>query len=386
MLPWIAVVADPSLIFNAKKQGKTTHAIVIGVGWYPHLPKGGGKQLADPQGLTQLTSPIASARAFATWLLSEFTSADRPLSTVRFLTSEKKPKPFANPKTGEARPPTPATFAAIETAVKGWYDEGMKEEGSLLVFYYCGHGLGSESTMTLLPQDFAADPDNVLDTAIDFSTLRRGMNQCKAQNQAFFIDACRSQTDITRYSPTFAGRPIKSPSALTTEKQQTVFWSTRAGANAQGAKNKTSFYTETFLAGLRGMGADNSLAPWKVSTVSLAGAIKIDMQRRSLNQAPPAEPNDLFVINDIVGAPKVPVSVLCLPEALRPKVKLSCRLADKVVLAQKKPDPKPWVIEVDAMTEYVFGVVDTAGKALSIDKPKATIAPPGRAVELKVKP
>jgi hypothetical protein len=213
------------------------------------------------------------------------------------------------------------------------------------------------------------------------------MNQCTAKNQVFFIDACRSQTDITRYSPSFAGRPIKSPSALTTAKDQTVFWSTRAGANAQGTKRKPSFYTETLLAGLRGMGADNSLAPWQVSTVSLAGAIKIDMRRRALNQAPPADPNDMFVLNDIVGAPRVPVSVICLPEALRPKVKLSCRVADKIVTAQKKPDPKPWVIELEALQQaYEFAAADKTGKALKVDKPTAVIVPPGRPVELRVKP
>lgn len=380
------MVGDPSLIFNAKKKGPTTHAIVVGVGWYPHLPGGGGTKIRDPQGLTQLTSPIASARAFATWLLTPdgFKNGQRQLSTVRFLTSEKKPKPFFNPKTGESAPPAPATFQNLDAAIKAWYDDGNKEDANLLLFYFCGHGLGTESTMTLLPQDFGADPDNVLDTAFDFSTFVLGMKHCKAGSQAFFIDACRSPTDILRYSPKFAGRPIKSPNGVPPQKDQSVFWSTRAGANSQGVKNKPSYYTSTLLAALGGLGADLRTGTWQVSTGSLANAVKVEMNRRALSQAPPADPNELFVINDVIGNPKVPVSVICLPEELRPKVKLSCSVAAKVVEKQKKPAATPWVIELPALQEpYVFAAQGPDGP-LVVQEPNAMVLPPGRAVNLKV--
>ncbi len=379
--------ADASLIFDAKKKGPTTHVLIVGVGWYPHLPGGGKKQVADPQGLSQLTSPNASARALASWFLAKdgFVNRERPLSTLRLLTSEKKPKPFVNPKTAATLVPEQATFAALKTAIDGWYRAGDASPLNLMIFYYCGHGLGSEAAMTLLAQDFGADPTNILDTALDFSGFRRGMKQCKARQQVYFVDACRSRSDILVYSAQFAGQPVKVASATTELKQQPVFWSTRFDAEAQGTKNKPSYYTETLIAALRGLGAERTSGSWQVSTGALALALPHEMLRRNLPQLPPADDVTPFAIADVPVDPKVPVSVICDPEAARPSMKLSCSLATAVIKAETKPGAGPWQLELAALPDvsYSFSAKALAPKFRDSSAVES-IRPPGQIIRLKV--
>src|SRR4051812_36771197 len=59
------------MFFEANQPGPSLHALVIGVGGYPHLPGGGGRMIADPLrygNLGQLTSSPRSALEFAIWL------------------------------------------------------------------------------------------------------------------------------------------------------------------------------------------------------------------------------------------------------------------------------------------------------------------------------
>jgi hypothetical protein len=66
-------------------RGPATHAIVIGVGKYDHLPGGGGTPVRRPEGMRQLTSPPASARRFAEWLISGLNYPPKPLASVALL-------------------------------------------------------------------------------------------------------------------------------------------------------------------------------------------------------------------------------------------------------------------------------------------------------------
>jgi hypothetical protein len=70
--------------------GSATHALVIGVGSYPHLLGGSGALCEDNEGLAQLTSPPVSARKFADWLICSFANPDKPLASVALLISEEE--------------------------------------------------------------------------------------------------------------------------------------------------------------------------------------------------------------------------------------------------------------------------------------------------------
>jgi len=69
------------LLDKSSKPG--THAVVIGIGRYPWLVGGKAKpRFAQNDGMAQLTSPPASARAFATWLLETYENPEAPLVSL----------------------------------------------------------------------------------------------------------------------------------------------------------------------------------------------------------------------------------------------------------------------------------------------------------------
>jgi hypothetical protein len=94
-------------------QGPATHAIIIGVGRYPHLGNGDGPLTPNHDGMGQLTSPPHSARAVARWLIRSLHDPAKPLADVALLVSEDKPKPFLNTRTGVSVPVPTATIDEI---------------------------------------------------------------------------------------------------------------------------------------------------------------------------------------------------------------------------------------------------------------------------------
>src|SRR5262245_55400898 len=104
--------------------GAATPAIVIGVGAYPHLPAGSQALVAEPEGMSQLTSPPISARKFAAWLIERYDVPSRPLATVALLVSEARPKPFVHPVSGASIPLEVATIGSLKAALEAWRARG----------------------------------------------------------------------------------------------------------------------------------------------------------------------------------------------------------------------------------------------------------------------
>lgn len=80
------------LLDKTKKPG--THAIVVGIGRYPWLEGGGKPTFNKSEGMEQLTSPPASAREFANWLLDTYDNPEAPLASVDLLLSDAKSQQF----------------------------------------------------------------------------------------------------------------------------------------------------------------------------------------------------------------------------------------------------------------------------------------------------
>ena len=82
--------ASPFLVYeNPIPAGPATHAIVIGVGDYPHLNGGAERKTQDHENMGQLTSPPVSARQFASWLIESFHHPAKPLATVSLMLSPR---------------------------------------------------------------------------------------------------------------------------------------------------------------------------------------------------------------------------------------------------------------------------------------------------------
>ena len=116
---------DDFLVHEQDVAGSATHALVIGVGSYPHLVGGGRRLTTDNEGMRQLRSPPVSARAFARWLFT-MRYLPKPLASLALLVSEEPQQSFLNPWTRIEHPVAAATFEHVRDAIKAWKVRGSR--------------------------------------------------------------------------------------------------------------------------------------------------------------------------------------------------------------------------------------------------------------------
>ena len=344
-----------ALIHNSPMQGPATHALVIGVGDYPHLKDGKGPHFSAHENMGQLTSAPISARRFAEWLIGSdgYHDPARPLASVRLLLSEKTrirtQSRFKNSETGETHSVPRAILSEVEAATKDWARTLNENEDHLGLFFFSGHGVMSGFEQALLLSDFGDNKDFVpTKYAIRFNQFRNGMKWIRAREQCYFVDACRS------YSPKFAedhgatGETIISPdknSTFSRQVQQPVFNATLEGEPAFGRIKEPSVFTAALLWALKGGGADDVSGPdqWRIDAAQLQRAIEFIVKRSAerekmvFTQIAPGENMTAVTMGELRGPPEVPVKLCCAPDDATALAEFDYPVANKWLLGQ--PDP-----------------------------------------------
>ena len=183
-----------------------THAIVIGVGDYVHLPEIAfdSTNIKNTFGLTKLSSPPISAINFAHWLMGSkhvdgvekswgLQNQNAPLGTVELLTTA----PQFETRTCSLTIEQP-NISNIESAFHRWFQRGNTNKNNVALFYFCGHGVQkSDKDHLLLASDFG-NSLNPWQDSFNFTKTYQGMVECQASVQCFFIDACRDESSSIR--------------------------------------------------------------------------------------------------------------------------------------------------------------------------------------------
>ena len=238
---------DDSLVFldDARTDDDPgTHVLIIGVGRYTY-GKGAGE---SPVGgdLRQLTSPPISARAMATWFLTSYQNAAKPLASVSLLVSEAEPRSFQPPEGANPFDPPTATLANVKEAAGHWSKRVGTNKDNLAVFYFCGHGASLGQQAALLLDDFGK-PGADFDGAVDLDVLRGTMRNSPAIQQTYLLDCCRTNADDFYRNETSVGLRIVSLASFqrghTTPPQQFVLFPTIDGEEAFGIKDRVSVFT-----------------------------------------------------------------------------------------------------------------------------------------------
>lgn len=386
-------------VFNTKVKGAATHAIVIGVGHYPHLPGGSSpvKFTAEPS-LGQLASPPVSARAIARWLIEEYRHPAKPLASVRLLLSDSKSKTFEFIHAGKQKQveTLATTMPEVKQAVRAWHDDGNQNADHLLLFFFCGHGIAASPDLGLLLADFGAEPKAPLEGSIHFRVFRNNMDTCAAREQCYFIDACRVATDTLIIESGNAGQSIidkvKTYNVSGRLRQEHTFYSTLAGAKAYARPGgQPSLFTEALLEGLKGAGCEEATpGQWQVEAVILHRALSKLMQDASLRLAVPeiqlstADDNATVMLNT-VAAPVIPLTVGCRPREANGVATLHCTNGAEV--RKRGPDKKhkTWKLIVP-IGEYDFAARFRAAAGYQLaELLKHPIRPTFPYIELKVK-
>jgi hypothetical protein len=357
------------LVHTDEGRGPSTHAIVIGVGEYPHLLGGAGPLSPDHDGMGQLSSPPASARMFCRWLIEELNDPAKPLAGVSLLLSEYGSDSFQHPTTGRHVPVAAATMETVDAALRDWKARGDANPENRLIFFFCGHGIAQGPETSLLPTDYGERPDNSLDAAIDFYRFHLGMNTCAAKEQCFFVDACRASSDTLIEAMGYAGRPIIQPRGRTRRaggpREAPIYYSTVAGEDAYGRPDEPSPFTDALLRGLKGAGGDDSEGDWRVTSTRLKEAMDDFLRSAEVGegrvQVPATGELTTFDLHYLARPPEVPVTICCRPAEATADAELSYGTGGRV-RERRAPAESDWEITL-SVGSYEFAAEFAAGRA-----------------------
>jgi hypothetical protein len=324
------------LVHENERNGPATHAMIIGVGQYPHLVGGSGPLSRFNDGMGQLSSPPLSVRAFSDWLISTYNNPGKPLATVAMLVSDANDQGYTPPGGGPVALER-ATLPNAEAAINEWIDRGETNPDHLLIFYFCGHGALAGTEASLLLEDYGADDRKPLRGAVDFRQFHLGMDKCAARYQVYFIDACRVATSAVLDAQNYSGDPIIygsiRPPVNQAPRHAPVFYSTLSGALAHSRPNEASFFSESLIRAFHGA-ADNpdADAKWRVNTTNLHQGIDALLKHAGRLGLPTQQTNltdhlSEFLLHELTGEPLVPVFVGCKPEDHNPRAELSYSVA-----------------------------------------------------------
>ena len=379
----------PFLVHDENIAGPSTHALIVGVGNYPHLVGGSGTLYPEHGGMMQLSSPPLSAMAVAEWLTSSFLHPNKPLASVHLLAGAADPVEFEHPVNGKQSTPGRPTFDNLQQAALEWKARGDSHQDNLMLFYFCGHGIAHEPDLALLLEDFGCNPDTAMEYALDLRRFRLGMERCKARHQCFLIDACRMGDSNIIDAAGYAGRPIFSPTTRRDRnlpiRRMPAFYSTFAGERAQSRTDEVSLFTDAMLRALKGGGADDTDGDWWVDTNQLQKSIQFMMERAHEQGYPAAQINpvddmSMFQLHKLESELTVPVVIGCRPRKLNEEATLSWESSG----ASRKREPQ----ETDWDTDLALGDYTFKAKLASGDTPpepkSRNVRPPYRTVHLEV--
>ncbi len=323
-----------------KHAGPATHVLIIGAGEYRHLADG-PQPNAEPWGLGQLPGAAVSARHFLDWMRTRFHNPDAPLGSIEHLITGAEGAGL-----GSEEP----TMAGIRAAFNRWNGRASAHAGNIAIFYFAGHGVLKGTDTGLLATDFAQPGNaNVMLEAIHVEETVQGMLSCRADQQCFIIDACRTSEEpllkkMTRPGISLATADDKDVRPI---PQPVIFASGLNQASHQIAGAPSPF-THALIESLEAMGVDDvngGYAPGEcvVDTASLLRGIKaaLELERR---RRPFLKEQDArlggggsFVLHHPNHPIRVPFIVGCDPVGLNQQATLRIR-QNGAELHQRGPD------------------------------------------------
>lgn len=313
-----------TLLVDRKESGPGIHAMVIGVGHYPHL-EGGSTPRPDTLDLRQLTSPPVNALKVADWLRTKLSHPRAKLASVDLLVSARGGPVSVADDQGATREIDPATMACIRSGVLGWIQRAHLDAGNVALFYFCGHGVAAGLMSGLLAEDFGDDHTDrtLLANVVDLEELYLGMDQCRAEEQLFLIDACRATPAAIaeRAMRGRIGESILTPSAKPryAARDAPILYACQPGMTAYAQRDADSAFTRALLDSLDGAGAVLEGIGWCVRTDSLLRAVNARLRRLAGDQNLPPQKavqdrTSGYVFHRLAKPPSVPLSVGCHPQ------------------------------------------------------------------------
>lgn len=350
--------------------GPATHAVVFGLGTYPH-----GRSIGEAASLADLRSPIQTARAIADWLILAYDNPLRPLASVSLIVSAPEPFIYLNPVTNVEYVVPTGTTEDFNKYVSKWADRAGSNSENGSIFYYCGHGLTAGLIDCLLSRSFGETSSRHLDGVFDRSSLVNAMRLLGPKHQLFVFDTCRNE------SPSLLGGGPNLPSLLSARPgvaapdglRQCRLLATAEGQQAFGETEGISLFSSAFLAACRSAGSKVSGEWWVKSEILLQYADRFMSGQKPQLEGPAME------ICRIGGRLVVPVVVCCDPNDQFYRVKLEMRSevgTSHVFDGSTQLSTEPWKVEVEIGRYSFAATACMSGDFNPIEEPRINVYPP----------
>jgi len=297
-----------------------THALVIGVSAYDHLPSVG----AGPFGLSQLGSTAIGAYRFAVWLRDHYRNPDAPLATIRLLLSPSAAEISAGAPEGRS-----ADRDRVRAAVLDWQSDNTGNRTGVSVLYAAGHGtMVSHQDSYVLLQDFAKDR-LVLDYSLDVGSVYRGLAGPRFPATQFsFVDACQIRPKaFATFSNIGAGVGLPEEWAGPDVRAASVFFSASPGTPAWGRADATgTIFSTALLDCLGGLGVDAVLGAddaFRITGASLLRALEEQVTERArqfgeVQHVTGGGTGRACVLHRFEEPPAFPYEIRLAPDSARP--------------------------------------------------------------------
>jgi hypothetical protein len=248
------------MYFDRRSTGPGVHALVVGVGRYPHLT---GALAYDGHG--DLTSPPVSAVEFARFVADESTAHwAAPVATIDLLVSGADAG-------GMALPYADASRANLQRAYDAWLRRCAEHEDNIGIFYFCGHGVQDRSQL-LLTSDFGQSVNQPFSGAFDFDLTRQALRQHGPATQCVFIDACRIPLTDAVMRLTGGALPLGNPGLYDPDRCRFDL-TVRAPMNERmtGPPRAVSYFTAALTRALNGQAAEDEddYGNWVVTNMNV---------------------------------------------------------------------------------------------------------------------
>ncbi len=301
-----------------------THAIVIGLGYYPY----GGN--IEGVSLDNLGSPPRTARAIADWLITEFQDPDCPLASLSLVVSDELAFEYTHPLTHEVFTVPQGSTGDIVDAIDAWAARAGSNVKNRTVFYYCGHGLRVGTLDFILSRSFGEKPNQFWDGVLKRSSIDSPMRIIGPGHQIFFYDTCRNEgTGVLGGDPE-ARTVLSTRQQLGNVPRQSRLFATAEGALAHGRTNGLSLFAEEFIGTAKSTAVrKNPKTGWWTNT----GELQRHMERFVKDQRCQLE-GDQLDLSFIGSTPtKIPVVLSCDPTETICSVNIHCHSTEKPVVS-----------------------------------------------------
>ena len=271
-----------------------THVFIVGVGDYRYLIGGTEqKRFNNFLQLKQLSSAPQSAIKLANWIIKNLNNPDVPLGSVEMLlsSSNNSYRPpqrndisndiFDDAETGEIIVDR-ANIENIRNAFDVWYEQCDRHTNNVAIFYYCGHGI-EKGNLALLAENFGANQNRQFENSFDFHLTRRGMEQCRAKTQCYFVDSCREVPPDILNTLQLNNMSLKDP---TVDSQSSldalVLFAANRNSRAWGKTGGITRFTDALIESLNGLGSFKKGGKWQITTDKLGTAVVKTIEQRNL--------------------------------------------------------------------------------------------------------